>query len=62
MKNGKGKEYYFDSYNLKYNGEYLNNERHGKGIEYYNISDDIDEEEEEEEEEEEKKKKTQISK
>ena len=36
LKNGKGKEY--NNYNgkLKFEGEYLNGERHGKGKEYKN--------------------------
>ena len=33
--NGKGKEYDYEG-NLKYEGEYLNDERHGKGKEYDN--------------------------
>ena len=35
-KNGKGKEYYGDTYHriLKFDGEYLDDVRHGKGKEY----------------------------
>ena len=36
IKDGKGyiKEFYYDN-NIKYEGEYLNGERNGKGKEYY---------------------------
>ena len=60
MKNGKGKEYYYDK--IKFEGEYLNDKRHGNGIEYYVISDykdydDNDKREEEKEKSEEDPKK-----
>ena len=37
MKNGKGKEYYYDG-GLSYEGEYLNGKRNGKGKEYIKTS------------------------
>ena len=36
IRNGKGKEYYYDN-TLKFEGEYLNDERNGKGKEYNKI-------------------------
>ena len=39
-RNGKGKEYYLESYNsIKFEGEYLNDKRNGKGKEYYSNGD-----------------------
>ena len=33
---GEGKEYYENNGNIKFEGEFLNGERNGKGKEYYN--------------------------